>query len=87
METINEEHLGSELRAVIRRAQQTQQSVEITDDRGKIIAYLMPASNTMTPQNEQLRTMWANIDKLSEQLEPYLPPAFDAVEAVRDIRR
>lgn len=85
METIDEQSLGSEIKAVIKRARKTGQPVEITDVNGEVIARLVPSHQPLIADaHERARV---ELERLIEAITPYLPERVDAVEAIRDVRR
>jgi antitoxin (DNA-binding transcriptional repressor) of toxin-antitoxin stability system len=85
MEIIREVSLGDEVRAVIKRAQETGQPVEITNEHGQVIARVIPALQATEPQ--AYTRAWAELDRLIDAITPHLPEHVDAVQAIRDVRR
>lgn len=80
MANISEATLGSELRDAIRRAQETQESLEITDESGFIIAHIVPV------QHEPQDRAWTELQNIIEKIDPYVPEGVDAVQIIRDVR-
>ncbi|HEX9990499.1 MAG TPA: hypothetical protein VGE45_18720 [Chloroflexia bacterium] len=85
MEIIRESSLGDEAREALKRAQDTRQLVEITNEQGQVIARLIPAHYPAnSTAHNRART---ELDKLINAISTHLPEQVDAVEVIRDVRR
>lgn len=61
--------------------------VEVTD-RGKVVVRLIPGDQPQWPlQKGEHSEAWKNLERLATKLEAYWPKDFNAVDAVRDVRR
>lgn len=85
MEIINESSLGDEVREAIKRAQESREPIEITNEQGEVIARLIPAQYPATSAAHN--RAWTELDKLIDAISSHLPEHVDAVEVIRDVRR
>lgn len=85
MTTVGIRELKTNTSEIVRRVRELGEIVDITH-RGEVVARLIPAHPVMTPADE-LSALWAEMDRLAEEVTAHWTGAPDAVEAVREGRR
>ncbi len=70
---------------VLREVRESREPISITL-RGKIIAHIVPADDKQSALERDL-AIWAEMDRLAEEISAHWPPGVSAVDAVREQRR
>lgn len=86
MKTLGVDELREHINEILRVVEEEGETVEVTR-RGKVIARLVPASRAQQPVKQDLKTFWAEMDRLAAEIGAHWKGDMDAVEAVRDVRR
>ena len=82
---ITAHELHEQTQAILRRVREQGETIEVVD-QGTIVARLVPPE-PRDVELEQLATIWAERDRLAEEIGKHWPEGVSAVEAVRDVRR
>ncbi len=69
---------------IIRRVREKKESFDITY-RGRVVAWLLPIERQ--PGDEDWRTVWAEMDRLTDEIAERLPPNVSAADEVSKQRR
>lgn len=85
MVTVGVRELKQETSRILRRVREKGESVEITY-HGEVIARLIPVLPP-EPTDEEIATVWANLDQLTAEISAKWPEGVSAVEAIREVRR
>jgi prevent-host-death family protein len=86
MKTLGVDELSERINEILRIVEEEGEIVEVTK-RGKVIARLVPVRGTQQPVKRDLKTFWAEVDRLAVEIGSHWKGDMDAVEAVRDVRR
>lgn len=75
---------------IVRRLQETGESVQILDEE-RVVAKLVPATDAdeaaLLAEDEAVRRWLADLDELSEEIGASVPPGTTVEDVMRDIRR
>jgi prevent-host-death family protein len=85
MTTVGIRELKTNTSEIVRRVRERGEIVDITH-RGEVVARLIPAHPVVTSA-EELAELWAEMDRLAQEVTAHWIGAPDAVEAVREARR
>ena len=85
MTTVGIRELKTNTSEIVRRVRELGEIIDITH-RGEVVARLIPAHPTVTPI-EELNGLWAEMDRLAEEVSAQWIGRPDAVGAVREGRR
>jgi prevent-host-death family protein len=85
MTTVGIRELKTNTSEIVRRVRERGEIVDITH-RGEVVARLIPAHPVVTSA-EELAELWAEMDRLAEEVSAHWTGAPNAVEAVREARR
>jgi prevent-host-death family protein len=83
MEEIGVRELKEKASEVIRRVREDKQSYTVTY-RGRVVARLVPADRA---DEDDFEEIWADMDRLAEEIGKKWPKGVSAVDAVREQRR
>lgn len=85
MPTVGIRELKTNTSEIVRRVRELGEVVDITH-RGEVVARLIPARPILAPADE-LSALWADMDRLAEEITTHWTGSRSAVEAVREGRR
>ena len=85
-ELLESRELAARINEILSLIREKGETIEITD-QGKVIAHVVPTSNTQKPVDTKLTASLQGIDELAARIGARWRNDLDAVEAVRDIRR
>ena len=77
--------LGSSASKIVRRVREKGETVDISY-RGQVVARLIPIT-TPKPDPKVLNSIWADMDRVAEEIGRYWPKGVSAAEAVNEGRR
>ena len=86
MKTLGIRELREHIDEILRLVEEEGETIEITKDNG-VIAHVVPVQKPLKPVKKDLKTFWADVDRLASEIAKYVPDKVDAVEIVRDLRR
>ena len=86
MKTLGVGELKEHIDEILRMVEEEGETIEVIK-RGKVIAYLIPASEPEKPVKRDLKSFWEETDRLAAEIGAAWKGDMDAVEAVRDVRR
>jgi prevent-host-death family protein len=70
---------------VLRRVREQREAINITH-RGRVVARLVPVEET-SEKTDETSKVWADMDRLAQEIGTRWPEGVSAVEAVREQRR
>jgi prevent-host-death family protein len=85
MKEVGIRELKEHASAIIRRVREEREEVAVTH-RGRVVAMIVPAGAT-TARREDLASIWAEMDRLAEEIGELWPEGVSAVQAVSEDRR
>lgn len=85
MSTVGIRELKTNTSEIVRRVRELGEIVDITL-HGEVVARLVPARPMSTPA-EELDALWAEMDRLAEEITANWTGSYSAVDAVREGRR
>jgi prevent-host-death family protein len=85
MSTVGIRELKTNTSEIVRRVREQGEVVDITY-RGEVVARLIPAKPAVTSA-EELAALWADMDRLAEEISAQWTGSMSAVDAVREGRR
>ncbi len=86
MKTLGVRELRERIDEILRLVEEEGETIEVTK-RGKVVARLVPASETKPSVQQDLTPFWEKMEQLASEIGKYLPDKVDAVEIVREGRR
>jgi prevent-host-death family protein len=86
MKTLGVGELKEHIDEILRMVEEEGETIDVTK-RGKVIARLVPTSNSKQTAEEKDAAAWEELKRIASELGPYWPENTDAVEIVRDVRR
>ncbi len=86
MKTLGVGELRERIDEILRLVEEEGETIEVTKN-DEVIARVVPAQKQSQPVKKDLKTFWADVDRLASEIGKYLPDKVDAVEIVRDMRR
>ena len=85
MRSIGVRELKEHTSQVVRRVRELGEEVEVTY-RGRVVARLVPADRPRTTAGESA-DVWADLDRLADEITTRWPAGVSAADAVREERR
>lgn len=86
MSSVGVRELKARTSEILRRVREQDEVVEITY-RGRVVARIVPAERRRGPDPEELEAIWAERDRLAEEIAKHWPEGVSAVDAIREDRR
>jgi antitoxin (DNA-binding transcriptional repressor) of toxin-antitoxin stability system len=86
MKAVGVRELTDRINEILRMVEEEGETFEVTD-HGEVIARLIPAYNSHMPLEQEEKTIWADIDLLSNEISRHIPEKVDAVDIINNVRQ